>query len=139
RVGDDAFQPMDGAGGILDAQALARVAESARLLVVHGVTGDVPDWVVRAQAAGERVIVFTHDVEGARRVGLVTDPARAGEWYAVEASGPVAAALAGVEWASLPPLLAPHPLDEGGAGALVVERGGGVRAGVLEMAEEGGR
>ncbi|WP_405285506.1 hypothetical protein V3331_07860 [Gaopeijia maritima] len=139
RVGDDAFLPMDGSGGVLDAAAMARVVESARLLVVHGLTGAAPDWLMRAQASSRRVVAFAADPAGAEGVGLETDQPRNGEWYPVAASGPLAAALAGVPWSDLPPLRSPLPPDAGGAEALVVERAGGVRAGVIDLQEAEGR
>lgn len=138
QVGDDAFLPMDGSGGILDAAAMARVAESARLLVVHGLSTASPDWVVRAQREGRRVISFASDPDGAEAAGVDTDLPRNGEWYPVAAEGPLAAALAGVPWAELPPLRSPLPPEEG-AEALVVERTGGIRAGVIDLQESDGR
>lgn len=139
RVGDDAFLPMDGSGGLLDAAAMSRVAESARLLVVHGLTGSAPEWVVRAQNSSPRVIAFATDAAGADAVGVDADQPRTGEWYPVAASGPLAAALAGVPWADLPPLTSPLPPDDGGAEALVLERSGGARAGAIDLQESGGR
>lgn len=140
QVGDDAFQPMDGAGGLLDGRAMEGITESARLLVVHGLSGEAPEWIVRAQRAGRRVIVFAHDAEGAAAAGVATDPPRVGEWYPVAASGPLAASLTGAEWTTLPPLLSPLPRADGvGGDALVVENAGGARAGVLQLDDAAGR
>lgn len=139
-VGGDAFLPMDGSGGVLDDAALSRVAQDARFLVVHGLTGQAPPWLVRAQAEGRRVLVFAHDVEGAAAAGVTADGPRTGEWYAAAAGGPLAAAFAGVPWADLPPLASPLAPDAAGtATALELERAGGLRAGVVALQEREGR
>lgn len=133
RVGDDAFLPMDGGGGVIDAEAVARIAQDARLLVVHGLDAEAPPWLVRAQDEGRRVLVFAHDAAGAERAGIVVDGPRTGEWYPTAAAGPLAAAFGGVSWVDLPPLRSPLVPDVGGADALEVERAGGLRAGVLAL------
>ncbi len=139
KIGDDAFLPMDGSGGVLDGSALARIAQDARLLVVHGLAASAPDWLVSAQARGRRVLVFAADAAGARSAGLETGEPRPGEWYGVAAAGPLAGSLAGVPWADLPPLSSPLVSEAGGAEALEVERPGGVRAGVVSLQDQGER
>jgi hypothetical protein len=133
RVGADDFLPMDGSGGLLDGAALARVAQDARLVVVHGLSGDAPPWVVRAQNEARRAIVFAADQAGAQLAGVATEPTQSGEWYADAAAGPLSAAFAGVSWADLPPLSAPLPPDSAAGAGLNLERAGGARAAALSL------
>ena len=133
RVGADEFLPMDGSGGRLDGAALAQVAQDARLVVVHGLSGDAPPWVVRAQDEARRALVFAADEAGAALAGVDTEPAQPGEWYADAAAGQLSAAFAGVSWADLPPLSAPLPTDSTAGAGLNLERAGGARTAALAL------
>ncbi|MBT8337566.1 MAG: VWA domain-containing protein [Gemmatimonadetes bacterium] len=138
-VGNDAWLPMDGSGGVLDGAAASRVADDARVLVVHGLTGDAPEWLVRAQATGRRVVVFAGDREGAESAGMSALAGRPGEWYAAAASGPLAGALTGVPWADLPPLSSPLAADSSVGVGLALERTGGERLPGLVLQDRGTR
>jgi hypothetical protein len=138
-VGDDAWLPMDGSGGVLDDAAVSRVADDARVLVVHGLTGDAPEWLQRAQASGRRVVVFAGDREGAESAGLDAAAARSGEWYATTAAGPLAGAMTGIPWADLAPLSSPLASDSAGSAGLELERTGGERVAGVVLQDRGTR
>ncbi len=139
RVGDDRYLPMDGSGGVASEADLQRVAEDARMLVVHGMGGDAPEWLVRAQNASRRALIFADDVEGAGAAGVTARPAEGGEWYASAASGSLGAVFTGLEWADLAPLSSPFPTDSATWRGLELERPGGARASALALQDRGDR
>jgi len=88
---------------ISEADVKAR-ASNAGLLIVHGDTswGTTSGNAVRTAQRGARALWVPAQPTAAARAG---ETARAAEWYVTSApSSPLAAALAGLPWDSLPPL-----------------------------------
>jgi hypothetical protein len=108
-LGAAGFLPMrSGAesGSPIEAPALEPRVERADLLVVHGLTGEVPEWLASALEGSRRALVFARDGAGANLAGPSAGPPRSGEWYVSPSLpvSPVAADLAGVAFRDLPPL-----------------------------------
>jgi hypothetical protein len=93
-------------GGIRETDEVRRRVEGAELLVVHGASARVPQWILEAAVAASRVIVFAADAKGPSTFGLRVAPVEGGEWYA--STGPTPSVLSGAlqetPWSGLPPL-----------------------------------
>lgn len=144
RVGTDTFLSM-GDGGLLSADSLARIADRARVLVLHGVGAEPPAWVEAVLESSPRLLVFPTGAGGARAVGMSDAGTLSGEWYPEPGGGGVfGALLAGIDLALLPPLtevIGPGDGSPGAGGfapALVVVRPGGAQAPALVVHEEAG-
>jgi len=89
-----------------DAATVRRAVEQAELLVLHGVEGTLPQWLVEAAGAAPRLLLFPRDAAGAALAGVPVGRVIPGEWIVSPEppSSPVAAELAGVPLTGLPPL-----------------------------------
>ena len=89
-----------------DAPTVRRAVEQAELLVLHGVEGTLPQWLVEAAGAAPRLLLFPRDGAGAALAGVAVGGLIPGEWIVSPElpSSPVAAELAGVPLTGLPPL-----------------------------------
>lgn len=89
-----------------DAATVRRAVEQAEFLVLHGVEGSLPQWLMEAAEAAPRLLLFPRDRAGAALAGLTVTGASGGEWITFPElpSSPVAAELAGVPLTGLPPL-----------------------------------
>ncbi len=89
-----------------DAATVRRAVEQAELLVLHGVEGTLPQWLVDAAGAAPRLLLFPRDGAGAALAGVPVGGVVPGEWIVSPEtpSSPVAAELAGVPLTGLPPL-----------------------------------
>ncbi|MEX0979878.1 MAG: hypothetical protein WDZ89_02220 [Gemmatimonadota bacterium] len=147
RTGDGRYLAMGAgpsAGGTIDEAALRRRMARADLLVLHGVEAGVPAWLRELAEGASRLLLFPRDREGAAVGGVQTGDALSGEWYAgadIPAS-PLAAALTGTEWTSLPPLARLLPLANDEAGIVPLElqlQGRGAAVPALVLHSEGAR
>ena len=105
RLGAEEPEPIDEPG-------LRRRISEARLLVLHGVSGDLPGWLRGAASQATRLLAFPRDREGATLLGLEAGDARGGEWYVSPdpPASPLAADLSGARLSGLPPLTGVLPL-----------------------------
>jgi len=134
RLGDGRY--LVAAGGTSDRAVVTeaevrRAMSQAELLVLHGVGGGAPDWIVEQARTASRLLVFAHDPAGAALAGVeVGNPLR-GEWYptAELPPSPLAADLSGAELTGLPPLGGVLPvLRDDAPGPLTLQRDGQGRA-----------
>lgn len=119
-------------------------AEEASLLVVHGLGGTAPEWLVDLAETAPRALILVDDAEGAAHAGVFATAPQPGEWYAPP--DPPASALTGeltdIGFTGLPPLAGLLPLVERDARApLVVQRQGigTPEAGIILREEQGRR
>lgn len=127
-----------------DAATVRRAVERAELLVLHGVEGGVPEWLVEAARAAPRLLLFPRDAAGAALAGVPVGAVSAGEWIVAPEppSSPVAAELAGVPLTGLPPLgplLLTAPDSALAAPLLAQLQGRGALQPVVVLREEAGR
>lgn len=119
RVADGRFLPTggDAESGPVDADEVRRRVEAAEIVVLQGLTGADPAWLVEAAGRG-RAVVFAGDPEGAAAAGIPVQPPVAGEWYLTAEPPPsaIAAELGGAGWQGLPPLTAVMPPADPRAG-----------------------
>ena len=145
RAGDR-FLPMLSGGERatpLNSAAVAERVRGAQLVVLHGLGTGAPEWASEAAARASRALIFAADPAGALAAGLRVGPSRAGEWYLdpEPLPSPLAAALAGLLFQSLPPLLDLMPRFGAGSGAVpagVRLRGTGPSEAPLVLRERGG-
>jgi hypothetical protein len=143
RVGPDRYLPTGG-GAVVGAEALRPALEEARILVLLGLGRDAPDWVREVLRTNRRTLVLAGDPSGAAAAGVPAGPVRAGEWYATAPvpASPVAAALADLPVAELPPLgrvLPPGGAPAGQAALAVQRAGAGPTVPALVLRDEGRR
>lgn len=125
-----------------DAAELGRRISGADLVVVHGVGPDLPGWLLQSLGRARRLLAFPWDRGGAAVVGAATGNALPGEWYVAPAvpASPMAADIAGLDLADLPPLSRVLPLTrtEGAVVPLRLQhRGSGPGEGALVLVDEG--
>jgi hypothetical protein len=115
----------------------------AELLVLHGVGGGAPGWLLEHARASSRLLVFAYDPPGAALAGVEVGNPLPGEWYPVPEvpASPFAADLAGATFTGLPPLSGLLPLT---GGALppplyVARDGAGRQEAALVLATANGR
>lgn len=109
RVGSERYVPLVAGGEPLIETlpgALARRAASAELLVIHGVTDDLPEAFAPVVSGHPRVLHLPAGPGGAALGGVTTGPARDGEWMPDPdpPPSPVAPFLSGRPLGGLPPL-----------------------------------
>lgn len=97
------------AGTVVDSDEVQRLAQSADMLVLHGLTGDAPDWAARLASEAPRVLIFPAAEASALDLPVELADRRSGEWYVSNSvpASPVAALLAGLRLDGLPPLAGP--------------------------------
>lgn len=115
----------------------------AELVVLHGVEPAVPEPVVDSAVAADRLLLFPAGTGSIPPIPIPLPPPVTGDWYvsAQLPPSPIAAALAGVEVADVPPLTAlriPDPLP-GTWAAANVNRGRRGAAYPLALAGSDGR
>jgi len=133
-----------GGGAIREVDEVRSRVEGAELLVVHGASADLPQWVSDAAISASRSVVFALDAEGAATFGHLVGTTRDGEWYA--SSDPTPSALAGTlvntQWSSLPPLSRLLPGDgalTGDVPLMIQLQGSGQAEPAMVMTSEGSR
>jgi len=101
-----AMDPQTVADPSVDAAVVRRAVEQAEFLVLHGVGGSLPGWLMEAAQLAPRLILFPRDRAGAALAELTVSGVSGGEWIASPdlPSSPVTAELAGVSLLGLPPL-----------------------------------
>lgn len=146
RTGPDRFQPMTGGrtppGDPLDEAGLARLMGRAEVVVALGVDGAARQYLGRAAARAQRILVFPATGAGAEAAGVAAGDPLEGEWYVSGAPpSPVAGELGGFALGRLPPLSGVMPLlAEHGGVALEARRGGaGTPRPALVLRDEGGQ
>ncbi len=115
-LGDDQFLSMndiEGDESIVTESRVKRAVAASRILIVHGLAGDSPDWVVDALDNSSSTIAFIEDGTAASKMGVSTQQSIVeGEWY-LESSlkpSPLASTLSGIDLTSLAPLNAVLPM-----------------------------
>ena len=115
-LGDDQFLSMndiEGDESIVTESRVKRAVAASRILIVHGLAGDSPDWVVDALDNSSSTIAFIEDGTAASKMGVSTQQSTVeGEWY-LESSlkpSPLASTLSGIDLTSLAPLNAVLPM-----------------------------
>ena len=115
-LGDDQFLSMndiEGDESIVTESRVKRAVAASRILIVHGLAGDSPDWVVDALDNSSSTIAFIEDGTAASKMGVSTPQSIVeGEWY-LESSlkpSPLASTLSGIDLTSLAPLNAVLPM-----------------------------
>ncbi|MCH7563171.1 MAG: hypothetical protein IH968_05030 [Gemmatimonadetes bacterium] len=147
RLSEGRFVPLsvaDGVSAVVEDDDVQSWAETAEVLVVHGVAGDLPTWLSDALAGSTRSIVFLAGPAGAPFVGLGVGAALPGEWYPSADLPPSALAsnLVGVPWTGLPPLTGVLPLGRAAPGTVPLElqlQGSGPTTAAMVLQEMGGR
>ena len=84
-----------------------RAATSSKILIVHGLSGDSPDWIVEILDKKPSSIVFVEDGTAANILGVATQQnILEGEWYLENTlkPSPLASTLSGLDLTSLAPL-----------------------------------
>jgi hypothetical protein len=98
---------------IVTESRVKRAVAASRILIVHGLAGDPPDWVVDALNNSSSAIVFLEDGTAASIMGVSTQQSIVeGEWY-LESDlkpSPLASVLSGLDLTSLAPLTAVLPM-----------------------------
>ncbi|HEX6559475.1 MAG TPA: hypothetical protein VF021_08430, partial [Longimicrobiales bacterium] len=94
------------AGTRVDEPAVQRAVAEADLLVLHGMSAAAPQWAQQAAARARHLIVMPAD-QG-MITPIATSAAEPGDWYVSPEvpPSPIAALLAGIDIAGLPPLSA---------------------------------
>ena len=115
-MGDDQFLSMndiEGDESIVTESRVKRAVAASRILIVHGLAGDSPDWVVDALDNSSSTIAFIEDGTAASKMGVSTQQSIVeGEWN-LESSlkpSPLASTLSGIDLTSLAPLNAVLPM-----------------------------
>lgn len=147
RLSEGRFMPLSvaaGASAVVEEAEVEGRAETAEVLVVHAVSGDMPPWLSDALEGSSRSIVFLAGPAGARSVGLGVGAALSGEWYASADLPPSALAsdLVGVPWTGLPPLTGVLPLSRAAPGLVPLElqlQGSGPPEAVMVLQGTGGK
>ncbi len=126
RLSEGRFVPLsvgDGVSATVQDADVQGWAETAEVLVVHSVSGDMPPWLSDALAGSSRSIVFLAGPAGARSVGLGVGAVLSGEWYPSADLPPsaLASSLVGVPWTGLPPLTGVLPLSRAAPGLVPLE------------------
>lgn len=145
RVGDDRFMTSAGDGEgprLLGASEVAGRLNASTILVVHGLQGNAPEWLVRALEGATRVLAFPADASGAALAGVSVGSPLPGEWFPAEPvpASPVAGDLAGIDMSRLPPLSDVLPVaDDSAAAGVPLElrrRGRGPLEAAMVLLEE---
>jgi hypothetical protein len=102
---------------VVEEAAVQRSLTGARLLVVQGDPGDLPDWLERALANHPRVLVLPRGPGEVPGAGVRLNGPVPGEWYAMGPipSSPAAALLTGVDLEPLPPMTELYAVDQPGS------------------------
>lgn len=136
-AGADAGRPADEA-------TVRRIVREADLVVIHGMGPGAPVWAAEAVREARRALIFPEP--GARDAGvpITLPPAMPGEWYPTAdlPASPVAALLAAMPTAALPPLTGVRPVAalDGAWSPITATRGGrGTGAPVVVAREADGR
>jgi len=115
-LGDDQFLSMndiEGDESIVTESRVKRAVAASRILIVHGLAGNSPDWVMDALDNSSSTIAFIEDGTAASKMGVSTQQSIVeGEWY-LESSlkpSPLASTLSGIDLTSLAPLNAVLPM-----------------------------
>ena len=115
-LGDDQFLSMndiEGDESIVTESRVKRAVAASRILIVHGLAGASPAWVVDALDNSSSTIAFIEDGTAASKMGVSTQQSIVeGEWY-LESSlkpSPLASTLSGIDLTSLAPLNAVLPM-----------------------------
>ncbi|MEE2879801.1 MAG: hypothetical protein VX384_00355 [Gemmatimonadota bacterium] len=115
-LGDDQFLSMndiEGDESIVTESRVKRAVAASRILIVHGLSGNSPDWVMDALDNSSSTIAFIEDGTAASKMGVSTQQSVVeGEWY-LESSlkpSPLASTLSGIDLTSLAPLNAVLPM-----------------------------
>lgn len=101
--------------------------EGASLVVVHGLSGSAPEWILELVQTAPRALILVEDAEGAALAGVLASSVQSGEWYAPADAppSPLSGELSGIGFTGLPPLSGIMPLLERDPRApLVVQRQG---------------
>ncbi len=83
-VGEGRFLPLVFEGTAaepVEEGEVREVLERAELLVLHGISGDAPEWVAELATTSSRLLFLPADRAAADLGGLVTGPAQDGEWF----------------------------------------------------------
>ncbi len=145
-LADGRFLPMgsvaDQAAPVEEGEVRERAA-GASLLVVHGLSGNPPEWLLGLLQTAPRALVLAEDAGGAALAGVVGTAPQPGEWYAPAdpPPSPLSGELTGIAFTGLPPLSGLLPLLEPDPRApLVVQRQGlGAPEAAIVLREAGGR
>lgn len=148
RAGPDRWVPMGRAierGPPVDSASVRSTAQSAALLVLHGVSGSSDGWVRALVDRSGPEAILLDDPAGAELVGITTGVAQDGEWYVSSdiPTSPVAGSLAGTTFQGLPPVTSVLLPDDPARvrGSLFIQlRGAGPLEAALHLEEgPGGR
>ena len=115
-LGDNQFLSMNDVESdesIVTESRVKRAVAASRILIVHGLAGDSPDWVVDALDNSSSAMVFIEDGTAASIMGVSTQQNIVeGEWYLESGlkPSPLASVLSGLDLTSLAPLTAVLPM-----------------------------
>lgn len=145
-LADGRFLPMgsvDEDAAPVDEEEVRDRAGQASLLVVHGLSGSPPEWLLRLVQTAPRALILAEDAGGAALAGVAVTPPQSGEWYAPAdpPPSPLSGELTDIAFTGLPPLSGLLPLLEPDPRApLVVQRQGlGASEAAIVLREGGGR